>query len=202
MFETSTILLCSALFLIIAHVLIVLLFAWGGIFRKAGYHPAMLFIPVYGIYLCYRIAESEKLFLSKIIISLVAYLGVEIITGPYSIGGKGYPDGAVIALLVLGAIVGTVFLILNVLFCVRLSKLFGKEGGKAAGFLVFSPVFFAKLAYGDARYTGYGRRHSRDFFAESAVWTCPDCGEKNPAHRACCSCGTAKPLNTTGPEAD
>lgn len=193
MSDTSTIILYSALFLYAVHLLVIVLFAWGGIFRKAGYHPALLFIPVYGIFLCYRIAESEKLFFSQIVIGIVAYLAFEVITGPYSIGNKGYPPGAVTALLVLGGIVFTALLVINTVCCLRLARLFGQGGGTAAGFLFLFPVFVSILGFGHAEYIGYGGRHSREELTENPSWICPDCGTKNPAHKGACACGTVKP---------
>lgn len=193
MLDTSTIILYCALFLFVAHLIVIKLFAWGGIFRKAGYHPAMLFIPVYGLFLCYKIAESEKLFLLKIMVSFFAYLVVEVIVGPYSIGNSAYPQGVMVALLILGAIVGTVFLVFNFFFCINLSRLFGKGGTAAAGFLCLFPVFFSMLGFGDAEYAGYGGRYSRNYLAENNTWTCPECGEKIPAHKASCTCGATKP---------
>ena len=199
--DTSTIILCSAAFLYAVHLIVIMLFAWGGIFRKAGYHPAMLFIPVYGIFLCYKIAESEKLFIWQLVIAFIAYLAYEVIVGPYTISHKEYPDGAVIALLILGAVVGTLFLIINIICSIRLSRLFGKGGRAAAGFLFIFPVFFSILGFGDAKYIGYGGRQTHDLLAENAVWVCPECGEKIPAHISTCACGTVKPVKTGRDEA-
>ena len=53
-------------------VLVVCIVAWCKIFRKADIHPGKLFIPFYGQYLMYSIANCEGLFAASIVISVLS----------------------------------------------------------------------------------------------------------------------------------
>ena len=162
--------------------------AWCKIFRKAGIHPGKFFIPVYGQYLQYSIADSGGLFAATIVISVITGL-VSTFTTANSYNY--YSRGPSTATLVILGIAAVAELIIFIIFSIRLARVFGKSGGFAVGLILLFPIFICILGFGSAQYI-YQTGYSGTIVQET--WTCPQCGTINAAHSgACVQCQTLKP---------
>lgn len=186
---------------LIIGLVVVMIIAWCKIFKKAGYHPGYFFIPGYGSYLSYKIAECGKLFFVQLGIAVVVNIISSIISTvnvnrySYYSYNSSSAQSAGIALLVIAAIAGIILLIINIVYCSNLARVFGKSGGFAAGLFFLNPIFICILGFGSAQYygNGGGPNYSSLSVSETASWTCPDCGTINPAHKGACECGCKKP---------
>ena len=167
--------------LLLIVLLVPCIIAWCKVFRKTGLHPGKLFIPVYGQYLQYLIADSEGLFGASLIL-LVVYSLVAVSAGyQYIVSSP--------ALLAVSGVFGTAFLVLHIIFCIRLARVFGKNGGFAVGLIFLFPVFLCILGFGGAKYIYHTGSASQE------TWTCPTCRTVNPAHDGLCvRCRTMKPI--------
>lgn len=175
-------------------VLVLIIVAWCKIFKKAGIHPGKFFIPGYGAYLCYSIADSTGLFFASLAVSVISSIISQIMLSSYTSSYSYYsgysssPSGIII-LYIIEAII---LLVINIAFCLNLSRVFGKTGAFAAGLFFLYPVFISILGFGSAQYHGYNGS-SFDSLPTGPVWKCPSCGAENPAHKGVCECGTHKP---------
>ena len=124
--------------------LAVRIIAWCKIFKKAGLHPAKLFIPFYGTYLMYSIAESSSLFFVSIVVSFLC--------GLFSIFLKEYYSSAEVIISIISL---TINLIISIIFNVRLSRNFGRSTAFAVGLILLNPIFLCILAFGPDEYLGY-----------------------------------------------
>jgi hypothetical protein len=127
---------------------VVCIVAWCKIFRKADIHPGKLFIPFYGQYLMYSIANCEGLFAASIVISVLSSLCSSCAS---SMGTSG--EGAAL-LLVLLAVLTVALLIINIVFLVRLAKAFDKSNAFAVGLIFLYPIFICILGFDNSVYVG------------------------------------------------
>lgn len=111
------------------------------IFRKAGIHPAKLFIPIYGGDLFYSIADSGALYIVSCIISGAASL----ITSLFSRSYSGVETN--VLLLVLIGIALAISLVIHIVFLVRLARTFRKSTGFALGLIFLFPIFLCILGF-------------------------------------------------------
>ncbi len=107
------------------------------IFSKAGKPGWGALIPFYNTYIMSDIAFGN---LSYFIAVMVSW-GVSL-TGGFS-GSS-----------ILTNIAGLASLVLYVIYCVKISKAFGKSGGFAVGLVLLPFIFFPILGFGSAEYIG------------------------------------------------
>jgi len=163
------------------------LIAWGKLFIKAGLPWERIFVPAYGTYWQYKVADAPGIFWGTIGLGVLYYI---IVVASAASGYHGRNSGttvaAVFAVLTLAAIV-----VLYIIYLVKLAKAYGKGGGFALGLILLYPIFILILGFGDSEYVGLSGNYQGPAVTES--WTCPSCGTINPASRAVCErCGTKK----------
>ena len=175
--------------------LVFVIIAWCKIFIKAGIHPGKFFIPVYGGWLAWDIADCGGLYIATFVISVVASMISSVITNlavssRYSYYSS-YDTSALSGLLVVYAIVGIICIIFQIIFCCKLARAFGKSGGFAVGLILLNPIFILILGFGSAQYL---YKHGLDSIASTTeTWTCKYCESVNPRSRMTCSvCGREK----------
>lgn len=181
-------------------VAVLLIIAWCKIFKKAGVHPGKFFIPVYGQYLQYDIADSKGIFFGTIALSVIYSIVTAIIAGSAASRSSYYYysyssyQGMGTALTIITIIFMVIAFIMQCVFCTRLAQNFGKSGGFAVGLIFLYPIFLCILGFGSAQYCGAGGGYYGYAKSTSAPdWTCPQCRAVNPAHCGVCSvCGTQK----------
>lgn len=144
--------------------LAVMIVAWCKLFSKAGIHPGKFFIPGYGGYLSYKMANSTGLFFAQIALSAVYSIVAGIMSASLttitrrSYGSYRYTtginEGALAAYLVVMGIFVIVTLVLTCIYSVRLGRAFGKSGGFLVGMVLLFPIFLCILGFGDAQFQG------------------------------------------------
>ncbi len=148
------------------------LIAWCNIFKKVDYPWERLFVPIYGQYAQYKLADCGGIFWLE---AIVGILGVIIAS---STGSQ--------------ALMLIVMLILAVFECIysfRLAKVFGHGAGFAIGLILFRPIFIMILGFGSSYYEDglYSEAEADDIQQRS--WVC-ECGEINAGSRVTCTkCG-------------
>ncbi|MCR5624293.1 MAG: DUF5684 domain-containing protein [Lachnospiraceae bacterium] len=110
------------------------------ILSKAGEPGWKALIPIYNIYMQYKISWKGSVFWG--ILGLIVLEGI--LTG---IGGIG---------LALSGIIGIALFIISIMSLYYLSKSFGHGVGFTLGLLLLSPIFILILGLGSSRYVGNG----------------------------------------------
>ena len=161
----------SILLLIVVAVLAILVFvAWCKLFIKAGLPWERMFVPIYGNYWQYKVADSAGLFWAAI--------GIGFLSGILSaIAGSGG--------IVISAISGLAALAIHIVYMLNLAKAYGKSGGFAVGLILLYPIFIMILGFGSAEYVGGSGGYVPSVQAASS-WTCPSCGTINSVSRGSC----------------
>lgn len=161
--DTNLTILLFLLALLLAYV-VVCWIAWCKIFKKAGLHPGKVFIPFYGEYLMYQIADSTGIFVGTIVLSVLRSL-----VSTFAIGAAS-SFAEVLNWLISAGLLG-----LNIIACNRLAKNFGKGTGFGIGLCVFPAIFLCILAFGDAEYI-YNKKAKRTAAKTGTTATMPQTG--------------------------
>ena len=176
--RTMSAFLGTYLFLIIG-VGVLTMIAWAKLFKKAGVGWWTIFIPVYGSYKTFAVAESGGLFFGIIGVSVAQSLLVSLV---------GNSSDSTAPILIISLICLIAEIVMLCVYLVRLAEVYGRGKGFAAGLFFLYPVFIMILAFGN---TGY--IYNSPGMTVSGTWKCPDCGRENPASRATCDyCGRTR----------
>ncbi|MDD3251878.1 MAG: DUF5684 domain-containing protein [Lachnospiraceae bacterium] len=114
------------------------------IFDKAGEAGWKSIIPFYSGYISYKIAWNPMFF------------WISLITGCAASGLNAYyeeTNGSPVMIFIALALL-IISIVINVKFCVKLSKAFGKGMGFAFGLLILNPLFILILGLGKSEYVG------------------------------------------------
>ena len=115
------------------------------IFTKAGEAGWKSLIPIYGDYVSYKIAWQTSYFWLSFILGIVA-----------SYVASANPDeGMFLAVIV--TLLRIVLTVINIMYCVKLSRAFGHGIGFAIGLILLQPIFLLILGFGSDPYYGADR---------------------------------------------
>ncbi|GLB31689.1 hypothetical protein LAD12857_36120 [Lacrimispora amygdalina] len=118
-------------------IFILLLAAEWKIFSKAGKPGWAALIPIYNIYVRSNVAFGNMVyFIAFLVIAVINFIGKT-----SEVGG----------LNSLGALCT---LILHIVYCINISKAFGKSAGFTVGLILLPVIFFPILAFGRDEYIG------------------------------------------------
>ena len=177
--------------------LVFTIIGWCKIFKKAGIHPGKFFIPVYGGWLAWDIADCGGLYIAMMVVSGIASfistvaMNSSLSMDRYSYGYRYNNASALNGALVAYIIVLIICIVFQIIFCCKLAKVFGKNGGFAAGLIFLNPIFIIILGYGSAQYLN--KKGLDNIAATTETWKCEYCGAVNPKSRMTCSaCGREK----------
>lgn len=149
--------------------------AWCRIFRKADIPWERMFVPIYGSYWTYRIAECGGMFWASMGVGIVYRLLIYVVS--FS------------ALQVISVVYLIALLAIDIMYSIRLAKAFGKGGGFAAGLVLLKPLFIMILGFGKAEYE---LSSFRGGIAVTDTWKC-SCGTINPVFKnSCQQCGAQR----------
>ncbi|MBR6571239.1 MAG: hypothetical protein IKK75_12385 [Clostridia bacterium] len=133
--DAAAILLMALLPLALAAVM---MFAWCRLFKKAGLPWERMFVPVYGAYWTYEIADCGYLYWSVIgSFFIYALLGSQLSGAAATLASVAY----------LAAVI-----VIQSLYCAKLARAFGKGKGFAVGLVLLFPIFVMILAFGQSTY--------------------------------------------------
>jgi len=130
---------------IIIAIWILLIIAWWKIFTKAGIAGWKSLIPIYNIYLLYKISNVNFW-----IWAAIPYVLIYIIT-------ISYPDGSQMPTLL--AFLLFVIVVFYIVGCWKMSRGLAKSFGKGIGFTLglffLTNIFYLILGFGSAKYVGH-----------------------------------------------
>ena len=142
----SSMMLLGGIYLIFALVWWILqIIANWNIFTKAGEAGWKSLIPIYGDHVSYKIAWQTSYFWLSFILGIVA----------------SYVSSANLNesmfLTVIATLLRIVIAVINIIYCVKLSKAFGHGIGFAIGLILLQPIFLLILGFGSDQYYGADR---------------------------------------------
>jgi hypothetical protein len=148
----------GVIFAIFALMLVVLqVIAYWKLFQKAGQPGWKALIPVYSDYVLYGIAWKKTMFWIYLAVGIVSSIpsmmlssAVEVMAATGSATVLGVAGIALGLLLTLACTV--VVLVIEIMFCVHLSRSFGHGGGYAVGLLLLPTIFKLILGLGNSQY--------------------------------------------------
>ena len=115
------------------------------IFTKAGEAGWKSLIPIYGDYVSYKIAWQTSYFWLSFILGIVA----------------SYVSSANLNesmfLTVIATLLRIVIAVINIMYCIKLSRAFGHGIGFAIGLILLQPIFLLILGFGSDPYYGADR---------------------------------------------
>ena len=134
--------------------LLVLIAVWK-IFTKAGEKGWKSIIPIYNVYIFYKISWKVGMFAVMLILSVIAGIGA----GIFSFMLPQIMNNVVLFWVLAAAltIVGVIAGVLRIISLYKLSKAFGHGGGYTVGLIFLTPIFLLILALGSSQYVGADR---------------------------------------------
>ena len=145
-------------FIGIATLVIYILFIIAGwrIFKKAGEPGWKILIPIYNIYIMYKIVRMKTWFWYLIMVSVLCAIVFAVYGyNPYSMTDEeliNYDYSANLGVTIMLIFYSIVNIVASVIFAYRLSKVFGHGWGYAIGILLIPEVFWLILGYGNDKY--------------------------------------------------
>lgn len=142
----SSMMILGGMYLIFAFVWWILqIIANWNIFTKADEAGWKSLIPIYGDYVSYKIAWQTSYFWLSFILGIVA----------------SYVSSANLNesmfLTVIATLLRIVIAVINIMYCVKLSRAFGHGIGFAIGLILLQPIFLLILGFGSDQYYGADR---------------------------------------------
>lgn len=115
------------------------------IFTKAGEAGWKSLIPIYGDYVSYKIAWQTSYFWLSFILGIVASY----------VSSANLNES--IFLTVIATLLRIVIAVINIMYCVKLARAFGRGIGFAIGLILLQPIFLLILGFGSDQYYGADR---------------------------------------------
>ena len=142
----SSMMLLGGIYLIFALVWWILqIIANWNIFTKAGEAGWKSLIPIYGDYVSYKIAWQTSYFWLSFILGIVASY----------VSSANLNES--IFLTVIATLLRSVIAVINIMYCIKLSRAFGHGIGFAIGLILLQPIFLLILGFGSDPYYGADR---------------------------------------------
>lgn len=142
----SSMMLLGGIYLIFALVWWILqIIANWNIFIKAGEAGWKSLIPIYGDYVSYKIAWQTSYFWLSFILGIVASY----------VSSANLNES--IFLTVIATLLRIVIAVINIMYCIKLSRAFGHGIGFAIGLILLQPIFLLILGFGSDQYYGADR---------------------------------------------
>lgn len=142
----SSMMLLGGIYLIFALVWWILqIIANWNIFTKAGEAGWKSLIPIYGDYVSYKIAWQTSYFWLSFILGIVASY----------VSSANLNES--IFLTVIATLLRIVIAVINIMYCIKLSRVFGHGIGFAIGLILLQPIFLLILGFGSDQYYGADR---------------------------------------------
>ena len=142
----SSMMLLGGIYLIFALVWWILqIIANWNIFTKAGEAGWKSLIPIYGDYVSYKIAWQTSYFWLSFILGIVASY----------VSSANLNES--IFLTVIATLLRIVIEVINIMYCIKLSRAFGHGIGFAIGLILLQPIFLLILGFGSDPYYGADR---------------------------------------------
>ena len=130
--------------MVLGGIYLIFAFAWWilqiianwNIFTKAGEAGWKSLIPIYGDYVSYKIAWQTSYFWPSFIFGIVASY----------VSSANLNNSMFLALIV--TLLKIVLAVINIMYCIKLSRAFGHGIGFAIGLILLQPIFLLILGFG------------------------------------------------------
>ena len=142
----SSMMVLGGMYLIFAFVWWILqIIANWNIFTKAGEAVWKSLIPIYGDYVSYKIAwQTSYFWLNFILGILLSY-----------VSNANLNESMFLSLIVI--LLKIALTVINIMYCVKLARAFGRGIGFAIGLILLQPIFLLILGFGSDQYYGADR---------------------------------------------
>lgn len=142
----SSMMVLGGMYLIFAFVWWILqIIANWNIFTKAGEAEWKSLIPIYGDYVSYKIAwQTSYFWLNFILGILLSY-----------VSNANLNESMFLSLIVI--LLKIALTVINIMYCVKLARAFGRGIGFAIGLILLQPIFLLILGFGSDQYYGADR---------------------------------------------
>lgn len=142
----SSMMVLGGMYLIFAFVWWILqIIANWNIFPKAGEAGWKSLIPIYGDYVSYKIAwQTSYFWLNFILGILLSY-----------VSNANLNESMFLSLIVI--LLKIALTVINIMYCVKLARAFGRGIGFAIGLILLQPIFLLILGFGSDQYYGADR---------------------------------------------
>ena len=142
----SSMMLLGGIYLILALVWWILqIIANWNIFTKAGETGWKSLIPIYGDYVSYKIAwQTSYFWLNFILGILLSY-----------VSNANLNESMFLSLIVI--LLKIALTVINIMYCVKLARAFGRGIGFAIGLILLQPIFLLILGFSSDQYYGADR---------------------------------------------
>ena len=142
----SSMMVLGGMYLIFAFVWWILqIIANWSIFTKAGEAGWKSLIPIYGDYVSYKIAwQTSYFWLNFILGILLSY-----------VSNANLNESMFLSLIVI--LLKIALTVINIMYCVKLARAFGRGIGFAIGLILLQPIFLLILGFGSDQYYGADR---------------------------------------------
>ena len=142
----SSMMVLGGMYLIFAFVWWILqIIANWNIFTKSGEAGWKSLIPIYGDYVSYKIAwQTSYFWLNFILGILLSY-----------VSNANLNESMFLSLIVI--LLKIALTVINIMYCVKLARAFGRSIGFAIGLILLQPIFLLILGFGSDQYYGADR---------------------------------------------
>lgn len=133
--------------------------AYWKIFEKAGEKGWKILIPIYDVYILFKICGIKNWFWAMLCASIIASILMAVNMPPYIEDATGYHldysvDLSKYPTYVIGIVISCVAsIIMEVAIAIKLAKAFGKGVGYTLGIIFFPYIFTLILGFGKAKYS-------------------------------------------------
>lgn len=140
--------------------IMIILLVWGilgliagwKIFEKAGERGWKVLIPIYDVYIFFKIVGMKAWFWVSFLITLVASIAMAAMGfDPSKIDANSFSGNTLVPALIYVAEM-VFMLIVSIVYCVRLAKVFGHGIGYTLGLILFPGIFMMIIAFGKSKY--------------------------------------------------
>lgn len=136
--------------MVIAFYVLVVIASWK-IFEKAGEKGWKALIPIYNIYILFKIVGMTTWFWVCLAVSIVAQIVSVATTGNTT--EELTPETSMNPMVILTVCVEVIlFVVVEIMYAIRTAKAFGKGGGFAVGLFFLPNIFWLILGFGKAKY--------------------------------------------------
>ena len=144
------------IFLCLAYWIVTIIATWK-IFKKAGEPGWKCFIPIYNIYIMYKIVGMKAWFWGMILAALVLsiVMGIDGTANTFDMSKtelEAYDWNAHIPSVIAIVAYSIAAVIIEIKYAIRTSRAFGHGAGFAAGLFFLQPIFWLILAFGSSKY--------------------------------------------------
>lgn len=150
--------LLSSVLVIGLIITVLLIIAGWRIFEKAGEKGWKILIPIYDVYILFKICGLKNWFWAMLCVSIIASILMAVNMPPYIEDATGYHldysvDLSKYPTYIIGIVISCVTsIIMEVAIAIKLAKAFGKGVGYTLGIIFFPYIFTLILGFGKAKY--------------------------------------------------